>query len=317
MGNKYARQTQRPSPTAILNPRCDPVFKSMFTKGTKESDFALKDFISTILGRNIKDMKLVPNEEPVEILDEKMMSFDVNVTFDNGEKAELEMQGRNQDYDYESRAEIHAAKLLVSNNKRGSKYDAGKVYQISVVNFEFDKDDNSPLSWYAMRKDTGARLGDRLNVIFLDLVKIRRLANTPVEQLSKIERWGMYFALADNEKYQPYVRKIIESEEAIMVADSVVQKMSKDEAEWFRQNSYENAIWDYNHRMYRAEQRGLEKGIKKGLEKGLEKGIEKGKVESAKNLLKLNKLSCDEIAQCCSLPIEEIKKLKEELETES
>ena len=77
------------------------------------------------------------------------------------------------------------------------------------------------------------------------------------------------------------------------------------EAEWFRQNSYENAIWDYNHKMYRAEQRGLEKGI------------EKGKVESAKNLLKLNKLSCDEIAQCCSLPIEEIKKLKEELETKS
>ncbi|MBR4598951.1 MAG: hypothetical protein IKO39_02750 [Treponema sp.] len=114
-----------------------------------------------------------------------------------------------------------------------------------------------------MRKDTGARLGDRLNVIFLDLVKIRRLANTPVEQLSKIERWGMYFALADNEKYQPYVRKIIESEEAIMLADSVVQKMSKDEAEWFRQNSYENAIWDYNHGMYRAEQRGLEKGIEK------------------------------------------------------
>ena len=102
-----------------------------------------------------------------------------------------------------------------------------------------------------------------------------------------------------------------------MVADSVVQKMSKDEAEWFRQNSYENAIWDYNHRMYRAEQRGLEKGIKKGLEKGLEKGIEKGKVESAKNLLKLNKLSCDEIAQCCSIPIEEIKKLKDELETGS
>ena len=152
-----------------------------------------------------------------------------------------------------------------------------------------------------MRKDTGGKLGDRLNVIFLDLVKIRRLANTPVEQLSKVERWGMYFALADNEKYQPYVRKIIESEEAIMLADSVVQKMSKDEAEWFRQNSYENAIWDYNHGMYRAEQRGLEKG----------------KVESAKNLLKLNKLSCDEIAQCCSLPIEEIKKLKEELETES
>ena len=120
MKNNYARQTQRPSPTAILNPRCDPVFKSMFTKGPKESDFALKDFISTILGRNITDMQLVPNEEPVEIFDEKQMSFDVNVTFDNGEKAELEMQGRNQDYDYSSRAEIHAAKLLSQTTNAGT-----------------------------------------------------------------------------------------------------------------------------------------------------------------------------------------------------
>jgi len=309
MKNNYINQSQRPSPTAILNPRCDPIFKSMFTKGTKESDFALKDFISTILGRNITDMQLIPNEEPVEFFDEKQMSFDVNVTFDNGEKAELEMQGRNQDYDYASRAEIHAAKLLVSNNKRGDNYGAGKVYQISVVNFEFDKDDKSPLSWYNMRKETGGRLGDRLNVIFLDLVKIRRLTDTPVEQLSKVEKWGMFFALADNEKYQSYVRRIIESEEAIMAADSVVRKMSKDEAEWFRQNSYENAIWDYNHGMYRAEQRGLEKGI--------EKGRSENKIENAKNFLKKSNLSPEMIAECCSLPLEEVQKLADELKVEN
>ena len=118
------RHTLRPSPTAILNPRCDPIFKAIFTQGTEKSNFALKDLISSLLGRRISEMELLPNEEPVEILDEKQMSFDVNVTFDDGEKAELEMQGRNQDYDYASRAEIHAAKLLSSSNKRGSSYDA-------------------------------------------------------------------------------------------------------------------------------------------------------------------------------------------------
>ena len=144
------RHTLRPSPTAILNPRCDPIFKAIFTQGTEKSNFALKDLISSLLGREVAEMELLPNEEPVEILDEKQMSFDVNVTFDDGEKAELEMQGRNQDYDYASRAEIHAAKLLSSSNKRGSSYDSPKVYQISVLNFEMDKDDNSPVSWYTV-----------------------------------------------------------------------------------------------------------------------------------------------------------------------
>ncbi|MBQ9207204.1 MAG: hypothetical protein IJ158_10915 [Treponema sp.] len=31
----------RPSPTALLNPRCDPSFKAMFTQGTKEANAAL------------------------------------------------------------------------------------------------------------------------------------------------------------------------------------------------------------------------------------------------------------------------------------
>ena len=42
------KQTLRPSPTAILNPRCDVTFKGIFTQGTKESNLALKDFIDSL-----------------------------------------------------------------------------------------------------------------------------------------------------------------------------------------------------------------------------------------------------------------------------
>ena len=167
--------TLRPSPTALLNPRCDSVFKSIFTKNTKESKLALKGFISAILGHEITNLRVVQNEEPVNLIDEKQMSFDVNVTFENGEKAEIEMQGRDYASEYDMRSEVHVAKLLSSNNKRGRNYDVPKAYQISVLNFEFDKDDNSPILWYTMRKDDGGKLSDRLNIIYLDLVKIRRL----------------------------------------------------------------------------------------------------------------------------------------------
>ena len=291
------KKTLRPSPTAILNPRCDPIFKAIFTQGTEKSNFALKDLISSLLNRKIADMELLPNEEPVEILDEKQMSFDVNVTFDDGEKAELEMQGRNQDYDYASRAEIHAAKLLSSSNKRGGSYDVPKVYQISVLNFEIDKDDNSPVSWYTMRKDTGASLAGKLNVIFLDLVKVRRLIDKPVEQLTKAEKWGMFFAYADSERHQPYVRKVIESEEALMAADFIVRTMSKEDAEWFRQNSYENAVWDYNHGMYRAEKRGERRKA----------------LDAARNLLAMHLGTIEQIAQAIGLSVEEVQNLAKKL----
>ena len=147
----------------------------------------------------------------------------------------------------------------------------------------------------SMRKETGARLAGKLNVIFLDLVKVRRLIDKPVEQLTKAEKWGMFFAYADSEKHQPYVRKVIESEEALMAADFIVKTMSKEDAEWFRQNSYENAIWDYNHGMYRAEKRGERRKA----------------LETAKNFLHMG-IDAFKVAQGTGLTVEEVQELQKQ-----
>ncbi len=85
-----------------------------------------------------------------------------------------------------------------------------------------------------------------------------------------------------------------------MAADFVVKKMSKDEAEWFRQNSYENALWDYHHGLYRAEKRGLEKGIEQG---------ERKKALETASLMKANKMPVQDIAKYTGLAVEEIQSL--------
>ena len=286
-------QTLRPSPTALLNPRCDPIFKAIFTQGTKESDFALRELISALLGQKVVELTLQPNEPPIETLTNMQMSFDVSVKFDTGELADIEMQGRNQNYDYEARSEIQAARLLNIAAVRGSNWHSQKVYQISILNFEFDKDDNAPLSWYTMRKDGGGRLGDRLNVIFLDLAKIRKKLGTPVENLTKTDKWGMYFACADVEKHRNYIEQIVKSEEGLMAADFVVKRMSADEANWFRQNSYLMGQWDYNHGLERAEMRGLARGERNA------------KLEAAKNLLAFGD-SAEKVSAVTGLSVDEI-----------
>ena len=85
------KQTLRPWPTAILNPRLDPNFKAIFTQETKESDTALQSFLSSVLGRNVKKVKLTSNEPPGDNPTQMQMSFDVAVTFEDGEKASIEM----------------------------------------------------------------------------------------------------------------------------------------------------------------------------------------------------------------------------------
>ncbi len=263
-------QTLRPSPTARLNPRMDPTFKAIFTQETTESYEALKSFISSVLGRQISKIQLTTNEPYVDIPSLMQMAFDVSVIFEDGERASIEMQGREQDYSYETRSEVQVARLLNNNVKKGSNWQSEKVYQISVLNFHLPKDDNSETSWYTMKNQNGHELSGHLNVIFIDLLVIKELVGTPVEKLTPLQKWGLYFSYADDESKSDYIKQIVETEKGIMEADLIVTKMSEEDANWFRQNSIDTAMRDRNDALYNSEQRGRRKGA---MEKSIEAAL--------------------------------------------
>lgn len=252
------KQTYRPSPTALLNPRLDWNFKAMFTQETEGSQIALKSFLSSVLGRTIKKAVVTANEPAVDAPSQMQMSFDVSVKFDDGEKASIEMQGQARKYDYAVRSEIHAARLLNNNAKKGCKWRANKVYQISVLNFHYKKGDKSEMSWYTMRDGKGNGLADRLNVIFIDLLTIKKLVGTPVEKLTPLQKWGLYLSYVDDESKVEYVDKIADSEGGIMEAKAVIEKMSEEESNWFREFSRDTAMRDYNSDMEAATEEGRE-----------------------------------------------------------
>ena len=288
------KETLRPSPTALLNPRMDPIFKAIFTQETKESYAALESFISSVLGRKIKDLKLTTNEPPVDNTTESKMSFDVSVTFDNGEKASIEMQGRNRDYTYEAM------------QKKSNDWKAEKVYQISVLNFHLPKDDNSEMSWYTMKSQKGHALSGHLNVIYIDLLVLKELAGKPIENLTPLQKWGLYLAYADSEEMSDYIAEIAKSEKGIMEAKRIIGRMSLDDSNWFIQNSYDTAMRDYNDGLHNSEQRGIEKGRIEGAQQKA--------IEAATNLLKMKLLTVEQIAQAQRLTVEKVLELKAQIE---
>ena len=300
----------RPSPTALLNPRCDASFKALFTAGTQDSEAALKDFIATILDRPVKEVQVMQNEPPIQIITESQMSFDVSVKFDDGERIDLEMQSRQENYDYGARAEIQLARLLSTSNKIGDEWGSPAAYQISVLNFEFDKDDTSPLSWYTMRKENGGQLSGKLNVIFFDLIKIHKLLGKPVGSLSKLEKWGMFLSYADDERQAGYIDEIIKSEGGLMSAKSSLLTVSQDELNWVRQNSIFKAMEDRNASMHN----GMKKAREQGLQEGIQQGERNAKIEMARNLLTMKLGTAEQISQASALPLERVLELKKEVE---
>ena len=87
-----SKRIWKPSPTAILNPRIDINFKAIFTQETEGSKIALKSFLAAALGRQVAEVRLAPNEPPSDAPSNMQMSFDVNVKFEDGEKAAIEIR---------------------------------------------------------------------------------------------------------------------------------------------------------------------------------------------------------------------------------
>ena len=304
------KQTLRPSPTAILNPRLDVNFKALFTQGTRGSYIALQSFLSSVLGRKIKSLALAPNEPAVESTSNMQMAFDVSATFDDGEQADIEIQGRDRKYDYSVRAEIHAARMLNNSAKKGDNYNdkkdgdekkvkkIPKVYQISVLNFHFKKGDKSEMLWYTMRDQHGGELAGRLNVIFIDLLTIKKLVGTPAQKLTPLQKWGLFLSYADDESKRDYVSKIAQSEEGIMEAEIIAKTMSEEEANWWRQNSIQTFWEDY----YADRAAAVEKGI----EQGMQQGAQQKAIEDAVMIVKKYKATPEAAAQDAGAPLDKV-----------
>ena len=202
------------------------------------------------------------------------------------------IQGRDREYDFKARAEIQAARLLNNNAKKGGKWRAGKVYQISVMNFHYKRGDKSESAWYTMKDKNGIELAAKLNVIFIDLLTIKKLVGTPVEKLTPLQKWGLYLSYADDESETDYVNKIVQSEDGIMEANRIAEKMSDDDAYWFRQNSIDTFWRDYYSEIDAVK----------------EQGAQQKAVETAANL-KTSGVDINIIAKCVGLSVEEVKKL--------
>lgn len=296
--------TRRPNPTALLSPLYDSTFKGIFTQETEDSNLALQCFVSAVLGRTVKNVILKPNEPAKDAPDQKGMSYDISIEFDNGEISDIEMQAWKEDYDYAIRAEIQAARLLNNNAKKGDNWDAPKVYQISILNFHYGKDDNKILSWYTMKNESALGLSDRQNIIFIDLKTIRKKLNTPVEELTPVEKWGLFFCYVDKDEYADYISELVRSEKGIMAAENTVRYMSEADDNWFVQNSRFIAERDKNTQIHNAEKRGREEG----LQQGLQQGAQQKTLEAARSFY-ANGVSIEVIAKSLHMTEEEILKI--------
>lgn len=294
----------RPSPTALLNPCADPIFKILFTDESKEANLALTAFLSDIIGKKVTDVVLQPNELSGESTTDKQSEFDINCKI-QGKIVNIEMQGLNQDSHFGKRVEYHVAHLLNHYVTKGMDWaETPQVFQISVLNFIFDKTEKNCFNHYLMRNKKGRSISEILNIIFLELPKVAPLPDD-ISLLTPAQMWGKFFLYAAKADKEEFVRKLAEHNRGISMAVTVLKNISQDEINWYHETRY----W-----MHISDQKSMiSSAVEKGLKEDIEKGISQAKRENAINLLKMNKLTPEEIAQALGLTEKEVLKIAEEI----
>jgi predicted transposase/invertase (TIGR01784 family) len=306
----------------------DRVFKAMLTADTDDSREALRSLLSACIRREIAYVQVTNNDIVIDHLDAKAVRLDVNVTFNDGESANLEMQKRSSDDNLKDRAAIHAAMLHALQSRKGKSYrDFKRVYQIFFLNCELYPDSNKlPRRYSYCEEEEHDRLTDMTEIIFYEMPKLEKKMKAilngtmDMDSLPEDEKWCIYMKYRHEERAAEQIEQLYRKEEGIMRAERAVNRISRDYLKAVREMNIRKNEMDRAQRIQDLEKAALTKGLAEGRTKGLAEGhtqglaegraegLEEGKLEIARKMKEMG-LSFEQINAITGLSFETIKRL--------
>jgi predicted transposase/invertase (TIGR01784 family) len=135
-------------------------------------------------------------------------------TQDN-EEIIVEMQMENSD-NFIKRSEYIASKLYSSQDLKGKYYDElNNVAIVGVLNFTLfnNHPEKFNFCFRYTEKDEKFELSDHIESRFVELTKLTKLLEKPVDQLTKKEMWALFFRYAADSSKKDLIKTIIQKEE--------------------------------------------------------------------------------------------------------
>jgi predicted transposase/invertase (TIGR01784 family) len=248
----------------LIDIRRDNVFKAVFTKNIPESQGALADLVSALIGRKLGIVAITANEPPIDNVRDRQIRFDINCQAEDGELVNVEMSLNPASFE-PVRLEFHAGKLFIGQDIRGGdkNYDDLKqAYQIAILaNERFFGDDISLHTFEYYDPVHGVSLNGRSRIITLELSKLDKVVKKPIKEMNAPELWGVFFQYLRDTKKRGIINEIIACEEGIAMASEVLMTISRDEVERARLRSEEKYELDTQSKLVHAKREGRQEII--------------------------------------------------------
>jgi len=280
----------------ILPPSDDRVFKLILT--SPDAKPALMDLISALINRPVTDVVVRNNELPAGDTQEKAERLDVNCRIDDGSQIDLEMQASRMEEqsdgehrNLKGKSIYYLCDLHSSQSSKGIPYDKlARTYQVTFCSYTVFANRKEYVNTFSLRHDEDNELlSDAIGVIFVELNKLDQIIKKPVNDMTELEKWAVFFEYADIPTQREKVNKIIETKEALQMAGNLLMSISQDERE--------RAVFR-SRRMYQSD---MDSNLATALDRTV-KAIARNMIEDGE--------SVDKIIRYTGLTHEEVENLK-------
>lgn len=257
----------------FIDPKSDYAFKVIF--GTVANKMLTIKFLSSLLGKDIRDITYHNVERQGVNADSRRAVFDIFCEGADGELFVVEMQKKRQLY-FSDRVLYYASfaiqlqadieserfKRATDAERKRWGYHINNVYVVCFLDYEMDHLHPQKYRWDVVRMDRELRVpfNETLNEIYLELPKFRL-------ELSECDTIYKKFLYAMN-------NIDIMNQLPLEMNDKLFQKL-KSAIELQRMNTKERLAYEISI----AAERDLSACMAASYEEGIEKGIEEGKAE--------------------------------------
>ena len=285
----------------------DYIFKRLFSK--KGNEDILKDLLESILEITIEKVEVMQEIELERVdIKDKLGILDIRAIINENITVDIEMQMVDEKNMIE-RTLFYWAGLYYTGLKRGQDYKLNnKVITINILMYNIFKKENYHTIATIRDNENNEKITDRLEIHFIELPKFLK---SKEKGNKKLRQWLEFIC----NKRKGEVEMAVKENEKIAKANQEWEYLRGDEAE--KRLAFLKEKWerDWNSNMHYAEETGMEKGMKKGMKEGRKEGVKEGKKEVA---IKMLRKRIDEvmIAEVTNLTLEEIEKLRNEVEHE-
>ena len=138
------------------------------------------------------------------------------------------------------------------------RYDKlAKTYQVTFCSYTVFPNSPDYVNSFSFRNNKNyEQLSDVLNVLFVELTKLKQIMDKDVSDMTDLEKWAIFFRYANESQFRETVNKVIESKEALKVAGNALMSISQDEVERAVYRSRRMFQTDLQSNLATAEDRG-------------------------------------------------------------